>query len=381
MDSPGKMMKFRVSALIVIFFITIGCPDKEVPQEAGFEAVNVSNTPYDSEYPTIAVGPYGNIYIFWEEWNPDSGGIYYTYRSPDGKWSEATFLCEGWFPCVRIDDSGTIHLAYQHDFAIHYTKKSPSGDWSPPEVVTALGLSTDPIIAVDKLGNIHLIWGELTGAIRIFYSKRSAEGSWSLPVELNREEAFHRSDYRIAVNAQGDAFVTWTNTVTDTGPDYILFTTNACGDTWSYPVPLNSNDSVIHFQSDIVVDSKGTIHVVWDECMEGKSVLYRYNEFGRWSEEIVLNSDSLPGGSPYLEIDEHDQLHLIYRPQIMRGTFQIYYRNKRPYGDWSERVFITDFGRPLGVDIHKGSVYIVCSEAEPPTYINDIYLVEASHLY
>ena len=376
MDSPGKMMKFRFSALVVIFFITIGCPDKEVPQEAGFEAVNVSNTPYRSEDPTMAVGPDGTVYVFWEEWNPDSGGVYYTYRSPDGKWSDVAFVCKGGSPYAKVDNSGTIHLAYKHDFVIHYIKKPPGGDWTQPEYITALGMSCDPKFEIDRWGNIHLIFSELIGAIRIFYSKRSANGGWwSQPVELNKEAAFHRLHTRITVNAQGDAFVTWTNVVTDTGPDYILYTTNAIGDTWSYPVPLNSGILPIAavFRTDIAVDSWGTIHVIW--CDDTHGLLYRYNKFGMWSAPVVV--DSSAGVNSLLEIDQQNRLHVVYDGHPESG---IYYRIKKLYGNWSDRICcLSPRGIPKGMGIYGGDVYTVFADIVDGEW--DIFFVEGRGLY
>ena len=373
--------------IIILPLIAIGCKcTEEDVENYGFEAINISNTPYRSEDPSMAVGPDGTIYVFWYESRydpPGSTGIYYRYRSPNGKWSDVTFLSRGGGGCcVKIDQSGTIHLAYAWEGLIRYIRKPPAGEWSQPEFVTALGRSCDPKFEIDKWGNIHLIFSELIGAIRLFYSKRSSNGTWSLPVELNREEAFHRTRKRIAVNAQGDAHVVWLNIVADTGPDYFLYTTNAIGDTWSYPVPVNLNDAIVHFTSDIAVDSRGTIHVAWAESnYHENGPLYRYNEFGKWSEIAVVDS---PGGTRVLlTVDETDRLHLVYNSQIKRGTFYPYYRNKRVYGEWSEPVclstniyasFLSDFA------VHAGNVYFIFW-GSPETVIEDIFFVEGHNLY
>ncbi|TKJ21769.1 MAG: hypothetical protein CEE43_08755 [Promethearchaeota archaeon Loki_b32] len=147
----------------------------------------------NSERPSIAVDNNGNVHVVWYDytdgpWGIDTEIMYVNYSSSAG-WSNATVISDGfggvywndgWSECpsIAIDNSGNVHVVWYDytdgpwgtDSEIMYVNYSSSAGWSNATVISDGfggvywndGYSGYPSIAVDSLGNVHVVWDDDT---------------------------------------------------------------------------------------------------------------------------------------------------------------------------------------------------------------------------
>jgi hypothetical protein len=154
----------------------------------------------DSRHPCIKIDEAGIIHVAWSDLTDydDAGSdfdIFYKYSAPHlSAWSTTEVISvESWelatYPSIAIDKEGTIHITWEDlteyagtgsDWDIYYRyRNTPSDDWSPLSLLSTdiTGTSYYPIIAVDNLGHVLVVWYDQTdynGAGTdwdLFYSK------------------------------------------------------------------------------------------------------------------------------------------------------------------------------------------------------------------
>lgn len=235
-----KVAKTAYLGIIISMLLILNC-SRDLDET---DVINISNTPGRSEHPAIAVDSRGYFYVVWDDnfVNYESLVVYMAIRSPTGLWSEPVKIFEpraANFPDIEIDNMDIIHLVWRNTDAdgwgeVLYSEKSGGNDWTEPDTISLYGLSCSPHLAIDNTNSVHLVWGELKGAIPLYYIKKTSSGAWSMPVELSKEEAYFRYGAEIAVDPQGYAHVIWAELKSDTGAS-VVYTTNATGDSWSDP--------------------------------------------------------------------------------------------------------------------------------------------------
>ncbi len=136
-----------------------------------------------SANPAVSADSASNVHIVWQDDTPGNNEVYYK-KSTDGgvAWTASKRLT--WnsgvsaSPAVASDSAGNVHVVWQDDTPgahdIYYKKSSDSGDiWGTGQRLTwNSGGSMYPAVAVDSLGNIHLVWADDTpGNAEIYYRK------------------------------------------------------------------------------------------------------------------------------------------------------------------------------------------------------------------
>jgi len=308
------------------------------------EIINISNTPGRSYNPAIAADSWGTFYVVWEDWLPipESLFILMTSRPPGGEWSEPERVLEmrcGQFPDIEIDKHNTIHLIWRNTDQemwgeVLYTKKPLGGTWTEPETLSIYGRSYSPDMVVDDNGIVHLIWQELIADKPIFYSKKMANGYWSWPVKISRGSAEYRFDPQIAVGKHGDAHVVWVDTyaheIALVFKDIVVYTTNAIGDTWSYPEKLYIDKQLETSSPSIVIENAEVIHVVW--ASHGDIFYTHKSPSSEWETPARVCSTNTISGSPDLHEDTDGTLHLVWR----EGGHYLCYTAKSQGDDWED---------------------------------------------
>ena len=240
----------------------------------------------------------------------------------------STTTSYSWFPDIAVDNLGNVHLVWcesvpqeigGHKEYIYYTKWDGE-TWTRPNDI--VGISADinrNAIAADTAGNLHLLFGGSTiNPLSIYYKRAPIEAAWSAA-------------------------------------------------SWSDPQPISASGS---YMSDIAIDSHGVIHVIYDHAVEsaeaqpGSSpeicvgcadIFYqRSTDGGRtWSYPSSL-SDSPTGSSrPQLEIDGADHIHVVWDEGWDRLTGQgepissVYTVSLDGGNSWSEPV---TFSYPEGTN-------------------------------
>lgn len=202
-------------------------------------------------------------------------------------WSEPVLLSTNtvwsWFPDVAVDADSRIHVVYDSGVSVGQDESVPgvmytvfrNGAWSEPNdlILGSAGNIFRPAIAVDRLGNVHL--------------SRCSGGAW-----------YHRASVDTAYSAAA-----WYQHILDNG---------------------------IVYMSDVAVDSKDVIHVVYEKWVMLKEpitrasgndvvalthIFYRRSTDGgrTWSAPVNLSHSQEVGSfRVQIKVDKNDVLHATW---------------------------------------------------------------------
>jgi len=207
----------------------------------------------------------------------------------DSGWSEPVALSDStlwsWFPDLAVDVYGTPHVVWCWTEPVEveggeegglqeqvmYTSRR-EGVWERPNDIVPR--SADIIrnaIATDQAGNIHLVFGgSVYDVFRLYYQRAPVDKAWSAAA-------------------------------------------------WSKPRLLNQGRG---YMGDIVVDSKGWLHVIYDDTRDTSSkrrvladIYYRRSTDGgeTWSLSRILYEAPLTGSTkPQMKIDSNDVIYVTW---------------------------------------------------------------------
>jgi len=202
-----------------------------------FEAnvkVNDDPTRWRRQYdPSIAVHD-GNIYVVWED-DRDHVGIYDVYfaRSTDGGAHFGTnvklndnsaWYIQQWDPVIAVDKDGNIYVAFEDGrdrigfYSIYFTKSTDGGATFSPNIkvsdcTNSLADQYDPCIAAHESGNVYIAFEDERnryGDYDIYFTKSSDGGVTFGPnarVDDNANSYRSQYDPSIAVDGSGDVCV------------------------------------------------------------------------------------------------------------------------------------------------------------------------------
>ncbi len=202
-----------------------------------------------------------------------------------GGWSEPVMLStntvSSWWPDVTVDDYGRAYVVWnsgrlvddeQNDLLMHSAWDGQKWSEAKDIVLTARGGYTiRPAIAVDKDNTLHVTY---RGETVIYYTQSPASSaenaaSWTIHHRLSSSSAAYYSD--IAVDSKGRIHVVWSeqvmledNTVCPNCSDIFYRRSTDGGKTWSAPKNL-SNSDFGSVKPQIETDRHDGIHVVWEE--------------------------------------------------------------------------------------------------------------------
>ena len=300
----------------------------------------------DSIEAEIALDNFGNIHIVWQEYTDYAGAgsdmdiFYRCWDASSSLWKPVEVVSTestgaSGVPSITTDSNGFVHVVWLDltdytgcgtDIDVFYKyKDSFTQTWSITEVVSIDSTSMDtyePRIAVDSMGNIHILWQDDTDILGsgsdtdIFYRFwNSSSHSWG-STELVSTESTGSSDYpSIAVDCYDKVHVCWPD-ITDilgAGTDRdIFYKSRDLTSLWT-TTELVSNESTssANYPS-LGADMEGNIHVVWDDMTQydgsgdDRDIFYKYRDSytGNWSlPEVVSTELSEDAFMPSLTID------------------------------------------------------------------------------
>ena len=295
-------------------------------------------------------------------------GLSFQYSNPrvlaqsnPGNWSQPVKITDGQKeisePTIVADAMGIVHLFWAQPYKeqrhlIYYTRWDGTA-WTEIVDVIAMDLAGAPSAAIDKLGNLHLIWrgdgGRLFHSWAPYQSAGSARG-WSQPSAF----ADANMHAQITCDQEGKLHIAFP------GPEssglYYMVSWDS-GLSWSVPIkvsPPSSESSSVDFVR-LAVGLNGWIHVVWSEFQfpEGwppVGVFYARSIDGgkTWSDIVQL------GGPDYDQINvalvNENSIHVAWNGMV--GIGGRYHRGSSDGGQiWSEMVEVTPkgFGGTEGV--------------------------------
>jgi hypothetical protein len=254
--------------------------------------------------------------------------------------------------------------------------------WTKTEVISYLSTaaSSDPAIAVDTEGNIHLVWSEnnyLGGKTDedIFHRCWNATmGTWGSIEDVSFEHNGTSYAPSMAVDKEGNLHIVWIDTsdYNGAGTDEDIFYRrwNATTRQWTPTVVVSNFSESYSANPDIVVDMDGNIHIVWvDSNYNGSGsdgdIFYRSwnTTTGIWTEtELVTFESAQTSNMPKIAVDLKGTVHVVWEelPGLYSAVYYKY-RNATTHiwsaAEWVSTESVKMASNPqIAVDA-KGTVY------------------------
>lgn len=183
-----------------------------------------------------------------------------------------------------------------------------SGTWGTPVKIATLGadLST-MILAVASSGNAVAAWpqGDVQNTPRTLMASRYTASSdqWAVPVNVGGPAALILQP-QVAVDASGNAFLIWEQTV-DAIPAVRVSRFNAATATWSAPASIQAG-TISRSAPMVAFESTGDAVAVWSEGAAASSVIKasRYAlATGIWELSATISATAIPADVPFIAID------------------------------------------------------------------------------
>jgi len=266
-------------------------------------------------------------------------------------------LSDAYSPAIATDPAGNVHIVWHTESNIHHRvwNRTTQG-WAPTEIVTLehMGSSEEPSIAIDPYGHVHLAWVDTTnysGAgtdYDIFYKRWNATtGTWLPTVVVSTIDSGLSGSPDLVVDQYGSVYIVWTDpsSYNGSGSDYDIFyrTWNATVDVWTVPQLISTDSTYPSGAPAIDVDVKGTVHVVWYECMDPWfNIYYRcWNATaGAWDSVTLLSTESQGDCyTPKIAVDSMGHAHVIWSETVDDQDI-MYRRWDAPTGNWTGTVEI-----------------------------------------
>jgi chitodextrinase len=247
-------------------------------------------------------------------------------------------------PDVRLDNSGTVQLAYanQTNATVVYQTFSPATDtWGPAQVI---GTGASPIVSDFKReGNVallldgndvpHVVY--MAGS-SVMYTNRVG-GSWSMPVALSTGGSpLHP---QLAADASGAFYLSWLADGTSPAIDYKRRDPNG---TWGATEVVASSDVLSNSNSDqgpsIVVTSAGVPYVLyvsakrtWTNGADYGAIQVKYRTGSGWTfdpvpTDILTHTPQIyaQGNDIYAFLGHDTSIHFGYAYHLAGASWSPY---------------------------------------------------------
>jgi hypothetical protein len=292
-----------------------------------------------SGYPAIAVDSFGHIHVVWEDDTPGNVEVYYRKSTDGGEawtaseritWNSGRSEC----PAVAADSSGDTLVVWHDNTPGNnevYCRKSTGGGlaWMAVKRLSwNSGYSTNPAVAIDSSGHLHIFWGdEKPGNKELYYTKSTNGGAaWASNQRITWTSGW--SGYpQIAVDSSGHLHLVWYDDTPGGIPDiYYKESTNG-GSAWLTSQRITWNSGLSR-EPVIAVDATGNPHVAWYDNTPGNyEVYYRESADGgsSWPPSQRLTWNSGWSGVPAIAVDPSANIHVVWS-NVSTGFAEIYYR-------------------------------------------------------
>ncbi len=233
------------------------------------------------------------------------------------------------------------------------------------------GDSTSQSIALDSLGNLHVVWTDNTvGAWgsdeEIMYCNYTEATGWSNATVISDDETGWNTGNSfgasIAIDDLDVIHVVWSDsTVGAWGSDYeIMYCNYTFTSGWSNATVISDDENLwndgLSNEPDIAVDSSGAVHVVWDDNTVGAwgsdiEIMYcNYTSASGWSNATVISDDVNAWNTDYsryasVAVNDSGIVHVVWQ-DATDGAWgidtEIMYCNYSATTGWSNASVISD---------------------------------------
>jgi len=359
--------------------------------------INISSGHPRPEYPAMALGQDGNIFVVWDEQNQIPVGLnsQIFLCSYDGhEWGTPVALCDtgttNWSPGIAVDSFGHPHVIWvggPRDDMHTWYRRFDGLEWSTPQVI--LPGANWPRLGFDREGILHLVGTTGYGAVyyqhdvtgwsfptsisdplweglfpriaikstdsvhttffaydtiavpvaytQVYYREHDMQG-WHPIVRITNDSSYH--DFPdIVVDTAGSPVIVWSQTFSPYPTRKLMLSTRV-GQTWSVPLAITDSTEATH--PSIAIDKTGTTHLVWSVVTQHVSqsrVMYSRNSGSGWTKPVDLSADVpfAQNGLPGIQTDLDGTCHVIWLASADSGSLgsaSIYYTRRTRTTDY-----------------------------------------------
>jgi hypothetical protein len=245
-----------------------------VAQAGWLPPVDISQSGEAAGNPHVVLDSEGNATAVWERWNGTDTVVESAFRPAGEGWGEPVDLSE-----PELEG----------------------------EVTPGANNAGSPRIAVDRNGNVTVIWERYAGSKIVVQSvDRPAGGSWTAPADIAEVNLGPAPEPWIAVDWEGRATAVWKH------GEVIETAFRPFGGEWEAPVPLSGEES---FVPEAAMDARGDTTAVWMHFDGSHYVVestYR-PEGGVWEEPALVSEPGEEGGNPHVALDASGDALVVWR--------------------------------------------------------------------
>ncbi len=175
------------------------------------------------------------------------------------------------------------------------------------EVVPGAHDAQSPQIAVDRNGNVTVLWERYAGTKIVLQSvDRPTGGSWTAPVDIGEVNLGPDPEPWIAVDWEGNATAVWKR------GEVIQSAFRPFGGSWGAPIPISGDES---FVPQAAMDARGDTTAVWMHFDGSHYVVesaYR-PEGGEWESPTLVSQPGEEAGNPHVALDANGDVLAVWK--------------------------------------------------------------------
>ncbi len=323
----------------------------EIPNVFFAPPVNLSRNPQNALAYSVraALDTKGNIHVLWADnncltvWPYTCTWHLFYRRSVDGGGTfsgprEISNLPSGhplFRPQLAVDGGGNINVVWESvvsgSWEIFYSRSVDGGaTFSTPKVISNYaGAAVDPQLAVDRLGNLNVVWQTQQAADlnrwNVWFSRSTDGGRSFRDPQPMCDDAAICNWPQIAVEPGGSIDVVWAEAdCADCAYDVFFRRSRDGGATFSAAQNLSNSTESLITVPEIVADSSGNLNVVWSKgnyWSSGNADVFFTRSADAGSTFSKRNLSSNPGLSyfPQVGVDPFGYINVVWLDEAMGG--------------------------------------------------------------
>jgi BNR repeat-like domain len=294
----------------------------------------------EMKWTSLMIGILG-IFLFaqagWAQWEPAQR---LSWNSGDSQ-----------YPIIAVDSLGGLHVVWQDSTPgnneVYYKRSTDGGaSWTTGKRLTWTSTySHRPVIGVDSSGGLHVFWADDPAGNSEIYCRKSTDGgdTWTASQRLTWTAGYSFVP-AMAVDSSHHLHVVWSDGTPGNQEIYHKKSTDG-GATWTtgQRITWNAGSSI---NPKIGADSSGNLYVVWQDNTPGSWEVYYAKSTNRgatWTASQRLTWSSGTSGYPIIGIDSSGRLHVVWQGSVS-GNVEAFYRKSTDGGaSWttSRRLSLT----------------------------------------
>ncbi|KPJ60313.1 MAG: hypothetical protein AMJ46_06965 [Latescibacteria bacterium DG_63] len=247
----------------------------------------VSTSAFMCSNPCVAVGTDSSLHVVWSENSAELSEVF--YRKWHGDWLDAPLNLSASTSTsvnasVAVDESGDVHVAWADNitgnYEIFYKKYTNGMGWgSRIQVSTSATLAWSPSMGADSDGNAYVVWSDRRhGNFEIYFRRYLTGVGWGNQKRVTQNAAISANP-SLAVDCVGNMHIVWEDFRDGNDEIYYRRITNSQGPGWDPVETRLTSESATSWDASVVADSSGNVHVLWADGRDGNfEIYYKYGD-------------------------------------------------------------------------------------------------------